>query len=156
MKNKLNFIIVVLMTILFASCAQPGGGGYGSTGSSGGGGIFSTLIFLGIIAVIVIAAVKAIKKEESFEITPNQTNKVVNVTLTGGLIGMFGSSPQNRLNKIIKKENANGWRVVQVIPADSGNIFLALFRLLLLIITLFLYTTSNGYYVIMERVPDTK
>jgi len=80
-----------------------------------------------------------------------QLNKVVNVTLIGGIIGLLGSSPQNSLNNRIKKENANGWRVVQVIPADSGNIFLAILRLIILCLTLFFYTTANGYYVIMER-----
>lgn len=38
----------------------------------------------------------------------------------------------------------------------SGNIFLVLLRLLILICTLFLYTTANGYYVIMERATTGK
>ena len=78
-------------------------------------------------------------------------NKIVNVTLVGGLIGLLSSSPQSRLNKVIQKENSNGWEVIQVIPADSGNIFLTFFRLLLLLITVFLFTTANGYYVILEK-----
>lgn len=83
--------------------------------------------------------------------TQTQLNKVVNVTLTGGIIGLLGSSPQNALNNMIKKENASGWKVIQVIPADSGNIFLAILRLIILILTLFFFTTVNGYYVILER-----
>ena len=90
-------------------------------------------------------------KEEDTPVSTDQTNKVINVTLTGGIIGLFISSPQSSLNNRIKNENANGWRVVQIIPADSGNIFLIIFRLLLLLLTLFLYTTTNGYYVIMEK-----
>ncbi len=90
-------------------------------------------------------------KEEDTPVSTDQTNKVINVTLTGGIIGLFISSPQSSLNNRIKNENANGWRVVQIIPADSGNIFLIIFRLLLLVLTLFLYTTTNGYYVIMEK-----
>lgn len=87
---------------------------------------------------------------------PNQPkskeiNKVINVTLTGGLIGFFADSPRNKLNRVIKKENSNGWRTVQVIPSASGNLLLLFFRLLLLIITLFFFTTANGYYVIMEK-----
>jgi hypothetical protein len=78
-------------------------------------------------------------------------NKIVNVTLTGGIIGLLSASPQNSLNDIIKKENDNGWIVIQVIPAASGNIFLFIFRLLILILTLFLYTPVDGYYVIMEK-----
>ena len=81
----------------------------------------------------------------------SQINKVVNVTLAGGIIGMLGSSPQNALNNRIKKENASGWRVIQVIPAESGNIFLAILRIIILCLTIFLYTTANGYYVVLER-----
>ena len=80
-----------------------------------------------------------------------QSNKVVNVTLTGGIIGLLAASPQNSLNSIIKEENDMGWRVIQVIPASSGNIFLFLFRLLILVGTLFIYTPVYGYYVIIER-----
>ncbi len=80
-----------------------------------------------------------------------QLNKVVNVTLAGGIIGMLGSSPQNALNNRIKKENASGWRVIQVIPAYNGNILLAILRIIILCLTIFLYTTANGYYVILER-----
>lgn len=79
-------------------------------------------------------------------------NKVINVTLTGGIIGVLSDSPQNKLNRIIKRENANGWRCVQIIPAASGNIFLLLIRLIILILTLLLYTPINGYYVIMEKI----
>jgi len=90
-------------------------------------------------------------KLESALSSENQTNKVVNVTLTGGLIGLFSVSPQSVLNNRLVKENSNGWRVIQVIPADSGNIFLFIFRLLLLVVTFFLYTSANGYYVILEK-----
>ena len=118
----------------------------------GGGSPYSSFIFLIIIVVVIIAIVSNKKSEEPIPITSNQKNKVVNVNFTGGLIGLFSVSPLNSLNSRITKENANGWKVIQVIPADSGNIFLAIFRFLLLLITFFLYTTTNGYYVIMERI----
>lgn len=145
MKKSLNLIIVIVMTIFLASCMAPQHGG------SSAGGIGSVLPILIIVGIIVLVAVKTSNKEDNTDVPSDQRNKVVNVTLTGGLIGLFGASPQNSLNNRIKKENANGWRVIQVIPADSGNIFLTIFRLLLLVITLFLFTTANGYYVIMER-----
>jgi hypothetical protein len=77
-------------------------------------------------------------------------NKVVNVNLTGGIIGLLANSPQSILNDVIKKENDEGWYVVQIIPAASGNIFLFILRFLILICTLFLFTPVNGYYIIME------
>lgn len=89
-------------------------------------------------------------------ISSNHTNKIINVTLTGGILGLLADSPQNSLNAKIQMENANGWRVIQVIPADSGNLFLTIFRFILLVCTLFLYTTANGYYVVMEKVQTEK
>lgn len=80
-----------------------------------------------------------------------QINKIVNVTLIGGIIGLFVVSPQNALNNRIRKENLQGWRVVQIIPAASGNIFLFALRLAILVLTLFLFTPSDGYYIVMER-----
>jgi len=93
--------------------------------------------------------------EKSTAISSQQgciNSKVVNVPLVGGIIGLLSVSPQNLLNRTIKKENAKGWRVVQIIPAASGNIFLAIFRFIILIITLLLYTPTNGFYVIMEKI----
>jgi hypothetical protein len=78
-------------------------------------------------------------------------NKIVNVTLWGGLVGLFASSPRQRLAKAIEKENANGYRTIQVIEAASGNMLLWLLRLILLVITIFIFTTANGYYIILEK-----
>jgi hypothetical protein len=154
MKTKLHFINLVLFTLLISSCTSPAGNNYGGQSS---GGIMSFLPMI-IIIVIVVAIVSHNKnKKENEAIVPsNQTNKIVNVSLVGGLIGLFTSSPQSQLNNRISKENSMGWRVIQIIPADSGNAFLFIFRLLLLIFTLFLYTTANGYYVVMEKVQVEK
>ena len=78
-------------------------------------------------------------------------NKVVNVNFIGGIIGLLGNSPQTILNNAIKKENEDGWEVVQIIPSESGNLFLVFVRFLILIITLFFYTQTNGYYIIMKK-----
>jgi len=78
-------------------------------------------------------------------------NKVVNVTLTGGIIGIFSSSPMQKLNQRIKIENDNGWNVVQTLPAASANLFLLILRILLLFVTFFFYTTNDGYFIIFEK-----
>ncbi len=79
-------------------------------------------------------------------------NKVVVVNLTSGLIGFLTASPRNALNSQIQKENEKGWRVIQIIPSESGNIFLSILRLLILVFTLFLYTQANGYYIVLEKI----
>ena len=141
---------MLLLNILLQAGAGP------TSGSSYG----SLLLLLIIIAIIITVVLKTYNKNNPSEkalplsndfTNVDQTNKVVNVTLNGGLIGLLSDSPQDSLNSRIKIENANGWKVIQVIPADSGNLFLAIFRLLLLLCTLFMYTTTNGYYVIMEK-----
>jgi hypothetical protein len=81
-------------------------------------------------------------------------NKIVNITLWGGLLGLFASSPKQKIAKAIEKENLNGFRVVQVIEAASGNLFLWLLRLIILIITIFIYTPANGYYITFEKIKD--
>ena len=83
-----------------------------------------------------------------------QLNKVVNVTLVGCIIGLIGVRPNNALNSRIKKENVNGWKVIQIIPSSSGNLLLSILRVILLIVTLFLYTSADGYYVVMERIEN--
>ena len=89
--------------------------------------------------------------ENNLKIMNNVENKIVNVRLTGGILGLLFSSPQTKLSNAIKDANAKGWRVRQVIPAVSGNLFLWLLRLILLVITLFLFTTANGFYIVLER-----
>lgn len=81
-----------------------------------------------------------------------QQNKIINVSFIGGIIGLLGNSPQNILNRRVRMENAEGWEVVQLIPAASGNILLLLLRIFILLITMFFYTKTNGYYVVLKRI----
>ncbi len=116
-------------------------------------GATEIIIIIFIVIVIVVFVLSGINKEDQpVTNTDNRHNKIVNVTLNGGIIGMLASSPQSKLNDRIRLENQKGWKVIQIIPADSGNIFLLIFRLLLLMITFTLFTTANGYYLILERM----
>lgn len=119
-------------------------------GGAQNAGTMQVVLLLIIIGIGLLITLKA-NKTEDLPTSSDQTNKVINVTLIGGLIGLFSSSPQSRLNDRIKKENTNGWRVIQIIPSDSGNIFLFIFRFILLVFTIFLFTTVNGYYVVLEK-----
>ncbi|MDX9804644.1 MAG: hypothetical protein RBT87_02310 [bacterium] len=84
----------------------------------------------------------------------SRINKVETVWLSGGLFGTFFTNPTQALRDIIVENNNSGWHVKQVIGDDRGNIFLWLFRLALLIVTLGIYTTANGYTIIFEKETD--
>lgn len=128
---------------------------YASGSQASGLSFILPAILIVALVLLVVKYTKKNKQEDYITTSPSQINKVVNVNLIGGIIGLFSSSPQNRLNEAISEENAYGWKVIQVIPAESGNLFLIILRLLLLVITLFLYTTVNGYYLIMEKKSDS-
>jgi hypothetical protein len=81
-------------------------------------------------------------------------NKVVTITLWGGLLGLFASTPKQKIAKAMAKENLNGFRTVQIIEAASGNILLWLLRLIILFLTLFIYTPANGYYITFEKIKE--
>ncbi|HNW98743.1 MAG TPA: hypothetical protein PKK00_10080 [Bacteroidales bacterium] len=124
-------------------------------------------IFYIIACIIVIIGIKSlITKDEPINVneidiqtnkfinikkSENMENKVINVTLVGGIIGALSSSPVNRLNNAIQKANSEGWKVAGILEASSGNLFLALLRLIILLVTVFLYTPTNGYYIVLEK-----
>jgi len=82
-------------------------------------------------------------------------NKIINVSLTGGLIGLLGSSPNHVLANSINTANRQGWNVKQVISASSGSMIYSIVRFIVLILTLFLYTFEPGYYIILEKKIDS-
>ena len=76
---------------------------------------------------------------------------IENVNLTGGIIGLLTDSPHQKLNKLADEISLKGWRIVQIIPAANPNLLLWFLRILLLIFTFGLYTTAEGYYVVIEK-----
>lgn len=80
-----------------------------------------------------------------------QDNKIMKISLTGGLIGLFLGKPHDLLNDRIKKENSQGWEVVQILPDTNVNLLTIILRLALLVFTLLLYTKANGYYIVFKK-----
>jgi hypothetical protein len=78
-------------------------------------------------------------------------NKVVRVEVSGGIIGVLIGSPRASLTRVIDAENAQGWRVRQVLADPFANALQQLIRLLILILTIFLWTPATGFYVVFER-----
>ncbi|WP_152912558.1 hypothetical protein [Candidatus Rhodobacter oscarellae] len=77
-------------------------------------------------------------------------NKAVRVSFSGGLIGIFLGSSRGRVDAVLKRENAAGWNLAEVIP-DNPNLAIWLLRLVFLIVTLGLWTLSTGYIFIFEK-----
>ena len=77
-------------------------------------------------------------------------NKVITVPMIGGIIGIFYGT-KTTLNNAVQNANSEGWNVVNIIDQKNGGFFRYIWRLILLCITLFFYTTDDGYYVILEK-----
>ena len=78
-------------------------------------------------------------------------NQVVRIGMTGGIIGLLSGDATVKLEEAIQRANLEGWRAAQVLPALSGNLLTQIFRWVLLLATLFLYTHEDGYLALMER-----
>jgi len=78
-------------------------------------------------------------------------NKVKRVTLMGGLIGMILTNPRRALDDAIRKENDEGWNAIEIDPLGTTNLFVWVVQLVVLILTLGLFTFGGGYLVLFER-----
>ena len=78
-------------------------------------------------------------------------NKVVRVSLSGGLIGLIFTNPAKALNRCMAKYNKEGWRFVFKIPHKQRNIFMLLLENVILVATIGLWTFDAGYLVTFER-----
>ena len=84
-----------------------------------------------------------------------KTNKVVRISYSGGLLGLLFGSARGKLEKVLEDNNRKGWNLAEVIP-DNPNLVIILVRLILLTITLGLWTLSTSYLLILERPVDAE
>lgn len=77
-------------------------------------------------------------------------NRVVRVSFSGGLVGLFFGSNRGKIENAVQKHNADGWNVAEVIQ-DNPNLIIHILRLFILMLTLGLWTISTGYLFIMEK-----
>lgn len=90
----------------------------------------------------------------------SRTNKVVRINFAGGLLGLIFGSHRGKLEAVISQENSKGWNLAEYIP-DNPNLALLLLRLVLLVLTLGLWTIATGYILVFEKpvastVDDTR
>lgn len=77
-------------------------------------------------------------------------NKAVRVNFSGGLLGLVFGSSRGKVDSVLQRQNADGWNLAEVIP-DNPNLAIWIVRIFLLILTLGLWTLSNGYIFIFEK-----
>lgn len=80
-------------------------------------------------------------------------NKVVRISYSGGLFGLLFGSARGKLEKVLEDHNDKGWNLAEVIP-DNPNLLILVFRLVILTLTLGLWTLSTSYLLILERIAD--
>ena len=81
----------------------------------------------------------------------SKVNKIVRISLSGGIIGWLTTNPRRALDNRIDKENQDGWNAVYIMPHQASNLVAALARLVVLGCTLFLWTWGAGYLILLER-----
>lgn len=81
-------------------------------------------------------------------------NKVDRISLAGGLIGLLFTNPRGALDKRVNEANKNGWNLHQILPHTETNLFVRLLAMLVLVLTLGLYTFGAGYILLFEKEVD--
>jgi hypothetical protein len=124
--------------------------------------ITSSFPFLVVVAVVIIGIIISKKQEKedlqdfddistSDEFKQRKLNKIVRVSLSGGLIGAIGTNPRRALGQTIQKYNAAGWNCHQILPHSTHNLFIIVLQIIILIVTLGLWTFGAGYLVLFEK-----
>ena len=78
-------------------------------------------------------------------------NMIIRVSLMGGLIGAIATNPRKALENEIDKANREGWNAIHIEPHRTTNLLIWILQLLVLALTLGLFTWGGGYLVLFER-----
>ena len=81
----------------------------------------------------------------------SKKNKVVRISLMGGLIGALTTNPRKALEEAIDKENNEGWNAIHIEPHSTANLLVWVLQLVVLVCTLGLWTWGGGYMVLFEK-----
>ena len=78
-------------------------------------------------------------------------NRVSRVTLMGGLIGALTTNPRKALENEINKLNKEGWNAIHIDQHRTTNLFIWVLQILVLVLTLGLFTWGGGYLILFEK-----
>jgi hypothetical protein len=77
-------------------------------------------------------------------------NKVERIRYSGGLLGLLFGSSRGKLEDVVNAQNQEGWNL-HFIHQDSPNILIWVFRLLILLLTLSLWTIGNSELLVFQK-----
>ena len=80
----------------------------------------------------------------------SKTNKIERINYTGGLIGLLFASSKGKLEKQVLKMNDEGWNLVFIHP-ESVNLVRYVIRVILLTLTLTLWTIGSSELLVFEK-----
>ena len=78
-------------------------------------------------------------------------NRVVRISLAGGLIGLIATNPRRALENAIDKGNQDGFHCHQIVPHSERNIFVFLLQIVVLILTIGMWTWGGGYILLFQK-----
>ena len=77
-------------------------------------------------------------------------NEVVRINYAGGLYGLIAGSTRGKLQAKMEEMNARGYNFVFAM-ADGMNVLLILVRLLILVLTLGIWTLGSSEILVFEK-----
>ena len=78
-------------------------------------------------------------------------NKIARISLMGGLIGALTTNPRKALESAIDKANEEGWNAIHIESHRTTNLFVFFLQLIVLVVTLGLFTWGGGFLVLLEK-----
>jgi hypothetical protein len=79
-----------------------------------------------------------------------KVNSVERLQYSGGLIGMLAGSSKGKLQGRVEEMNQRGWHL-HFIHADNPNLLIWILRLIVLVLTLGLWTIGSSELLIFEK-----
>ncbi len=77
-------------------------------------------------------------------------NSVERLQYSGGLIGMLAGSSKGKLQGKVEEMNQRGWHLHLIHP-DAPNLLIWILRLIILVLTLGLWTIGSSELLIFEK-----
>jgi hypothetical protein len=77
-------------------------------------------------------------------------NKVERIRYSGGLLGLLFGSSRGKLETAVQKHNDDGWNL-HFIHQDSPNILIWILRLLILFVTIGLWTIGDSELLVFQK-----